>query len=182
MSIVEVIKTENNNTKIPQILKTKCKEVENIDDSVKEVIKNLKDTLKNHIPPGAGLSAPQIGVDLRICLVKKFRMVGQQEKITDHILINPTITNYSTPTDIRWEGCLSIPDTYGKVQRSKQLSVIAQDENGEKIKIKASGYFARVIQHEVDHLNGVLFTDKVIGQTATENELDQIFETSENSN
>lgn len=179
MSIVEIVKTDQNNNKIPQILQTKCAKVGQVDDSVAEIIKNLLDTIKNSSIPAAGLSAPQIGVNRRICIIRKFKPNPnnpEEDLATDIVLINPEITGKSKSTDIAWEGCLSIPHLYGRVQRAEKVNVIALNENGDKIKIKASGYLARVIQHEVDHLDGILFTQKVIGKLITEEELDRRIE------
>ena len=75
---------------------------------------------------------------------------------------------------IGWEGCLSIPNVYGKVKRAKRIKVEYIDEKGEKRKLKAEGFFARTIQHEMDHLDGILFTTKVIGKTYTEEEMERL--------
>lgn len=168
------------------ILKEPCKEVTEFDAELKDFIVDLIDSLNSaHDPPGAGLSAPQIGVSKRICVARRFyeseeyvddetQKNEETQKYKDYVLINPKITSASNATEIKWEACLSIPDVYGMVQRHKRITVKAQDENGNPLKIKASGFFARVIQHEIDHLDGVLFTSKVIGETKTEEELDQI--------
>ena len=79
-------------------------------------------------------------------------------------------------TDIDWEGCLSVPDQYGKVQRYKKLKVNYEDTKGNKMRIKAHGMLARVIQHEIDHLDGILFTDKLIEDAVSETEFDRLYE------
>lgn len=94
----------------------------------------------------------------------------------DIILINPKITQKSSETELDWEGCLSVPDRYGLVERYKKIKITAKDLNGNKLKIKAEGFFARTIQHETDHLDGVLFTSKVVGKTLTQKEFDKIVE------
>ncbi|MFZ5425299.1 MAG: peptide deformylase [Patescibacteria group bacterium] len=170
MAKVPVIQAPN------EILNAKCTPV-GANENVQELVANLLDTLRSQRnPEGAGLAAPQIGINKRVCIVRKYATSkdSEIESFKEYVLINPEITSMSDATDIKWEGCLSIPDTYGKVQRAKRVKVIALNEKGEKIKIKAEGFFARVIQHEVDHLNGILFTSKTIGETLTEKELDSL--------
>lgn len=161
------------------ILTTPTKRVSKIDDEAKEVIQDLLDTLAHaRDPEGAGLAAPQIGSNLRICVVRRFIKDPNNPEVEltkDHVLINPKITDMSAETEINWEGCLSIPDKYGKVPRFKKLKVKAQDENGEDVKYNASGFFGRVMQHEIDHLDGVLFTSRAVGKVLTEKELDDLY-------
>ena len=96
--------------------------------------------------------------------------------IEEFILINPKITETSKETEIDWEGCLSVPDKYGKVERYRKIKVTAQTLDGNTIHISAKNLFARVIQHEVDHLDGILFTSRIVGETITEAELDKLYE------
>lgn len=118
----------------------------------KEFMKNLGETmLKND---GMGLAAPQVDRLVRIIMVK----VGDMTRI----YINPRITKKSWRKDIVEEGCLSIPGIYEKVRRPIAISLEFLDLNAKKHKIKASGLSARVIQHEVDHLDGILFIDKTL--------------------
>ncbi len=176
MAVVPIIVTKNNNTEVPAVLTTKCAKVEKIDETTKKIVRDILDTAQNESnPQAAGLAAPQIGVAKKICLVRKFHRAGQEELIKNYILINPVITNKSTAKDIKWEACLSVPNTYGKVERAKRITVTAQNENGENIKIKADGFFARVIQHEVDHLDGILFTTKIVGKPLTESDYEKQF-------
>ncbi len=157
--------------KIPaQILKTKCDAVKDITPEVKGIATDLLDTFRHPETHGVGLAAPQIGHNLAMCVVAKHI---KDQKSQEFLLINPRITNLSPATDVTWEGCLSIPDLYCKVQRSKSVTVEYKDLEGISQRIKATGFFARVIQHEVDHLNGVLITDKCIGEPLTEKELDE---------
>ncbi len=170
--------------KIPDaILTRKARETE-IDQETKELAKDLIETVNAQInPKGAGLAAPQIGVSKRVCVVKKFTPDPgnpENELETNFILINPEIISASETQDTGWEGCLSIPDTYGEVIRSKRIKVRSLDLNGGEFTLKADGFFARVVQHEIDHLNGILFTSKVIGKTYTEKELDELDAQEEN--
>lgn len=101
---------------------------------------------------GVGLAAPQIGKNIRVAVVN-----------TDEgpiCLINPKITKKSILKEWGEEGCLSVPDVFGQVKRHKKITCQYQDQTGKKINLKAEGLFARVIQHELDHLDGILFIDK----------------------
>lgn len=117
-----------------------------------------------HSGDGAGIAAPQVGKNIRICIIGK-NAIKLDKKTTaqtnqDLILINPVWTKTNIKKWWDTEGCLSIPKTYGKVKRYKNISVKAWDKDGKEINFEASNFFARVIQHEVDHLDGVLFIDK----------------------
>ena len=101
---------------------------------------------------GIGLAAPQIGKSIRLALVKTDEGVLP--------LINPRILRKSFKKELSEEGCLSIPKVYGNIKRSTSITVEIEDKDGKKVKFKAKGLFARVILHEVDHLDGVLFIDK----------------------
>jgi len=116
---------------------------------------------------GIGLAAPQVGVNIRIFSIGK-DAIPKRHKIwkslggewRDLIFINPEWGKTSKKTTTEMEGCLSVPGVFGKVKRWKDIEVTAQDSFGEKFTFDASNFFARVIQHETDHLNGILFIDK----------------------
>jgi peptide deformylase len=156
----------------------KTEKVRQIDQAVSDVAKDLVDTVRvAKDPEGAGLSANQMGVSKRMCVVRNFFKDPQNpDKILseDIVLINPKIVSRSKETEVDWEGCLSVPDVYGKVERFQKVKVSALGVDGKDIKLKVSGFLARTVQHEIDHLDGILFTEKVIGQTITEEELDKI--------
>ncbi|MFC1700286.1 peptide deformylase [Patescibacteria group bacterium] len=161
-----------------KLLEDPTEKVGEITDYIKDVASHLMDTvLKAKDPEGAGLSANQIGVNKKMCVVRNFYKDPKtgNENSEDTILINPKVISHSNETEMGWEGCLSVPDTYGQVPRFKKLKVKAKGLDGKKIRITASGYFARVIQHELDHLNGILFTERVQGKTITEEELEKLF-------
>lgn len=105
---------------------------------------------------GIGLAANQVGKDLSIFVIDK--KLAEENNVPD-VFINPEITEYSKETDEREEGCLSIPDFWVPVKRSKKIKIKAADENGNKIKFKTRGFLARVLQHETDHLSGVTIKD-----------------------
>lgn len=162
------------------ILREKSSKVGGITNEVKTIAKNLLDTLdKAKEPEGSGLAAPQLGILKRIIAVRDFLPDPQdpQKYLTqDHILINPRIISSSKETQKVLEGCLSVPNIYGKVERPKKIKIKAIDLEGNETRFKATGYLSSVIQHEIDHLDGVLFTDKVIGETYTEQELESMEE------
>ncbi len=101
---------------------------------------------------GVGLAAPQIGLNIRLIVVR--------HKDNDIVMINPEILKKSLFKEWDEEGCLSVPGVFGQVKRHKKLTVRYLDGDGKSQQLEAEGFFARVIQHEVDHLNGVLFIDK----------------------
>jgi len=111
--------------------------------------KDLIESMKEH--GGLGIAAPQIGISLRVVII--------DTKQGPLALFNPEISAFSWRKKTDEEGCLSVPGVYGMVKRSMKISVCAYSHAGEKINFKAEGLFARVIQHEVDHLDGILFID-----------------------
>lgn len=127
-------------------------------EKVRRVIEDMKAALASQ-SDGVGLAAPQIAVPLRIFLVSK-RIFGD-DVTKDAVFINPTITKFSK--EKKWmegEGCLSVRWVYGKVQRSTKVTIRAYDEEGQIFERGAGGLLAHIFQHEVDHLDGILFIDK----------------------
>lgn len=110
---------------------------------------------------GVGLAAPQIGKNIRLVVINSKDGVFP--------LINPKFIKKSWARELGQEGCLSIPGVFGKVKRHKKISLTFYDRNGNKIKMTAEGMMARVIQHEVDHLDGILFIDKATAIEKVEN-------------
>ncbi|MBU0670551.1 peptide deformylase, partial [Patescibacteria group bacterium] len=106
---------------------------------------------------GIGLAAPQIGQSIQLCVIGKSAVPNGK----DLILINPKITYYSKKTTLAEEGCLSLPGVEADVERPAKIRLKGVDKNGEKITLKAKGLFARVLQHEIDHLEGILFIDRI---------------------
>lgn len=177
MSVVPIIKAPN------QALNTKCEKVKDFDEQTKKIVTDLMDTLLNaRNPEGAGLAAPQIGILKRICIVRNFyKDVEDPGKTASQeiVLINPKIISKSKETDVDWEACLSIPDTYGEVERASKIKVKAYDVEGHELRVNASGYLSRIIQHEIDHLDGILFTSKTLGKILSEKELEELYEIDE---
>ena len=176
MSVVPILIDPN------EYLHKVCDEIIEFDDVLKNLVQNLLDTVRGaRNPEGAGLAAPQVGVLKRVCVVRDITdTVGTDGSIIieDRVLINPRLVKVSNDKDVGWEGCLSIPDTYALVERANKIKVEAYDVDGKKFRIKADGFFARVIQHEMDHLEGKLITDsdKLIGKTLTQEGFDQMLE------
>lgn len=147
-------------TKLPnKILSSKIKMVSMEDvkrGSYKELISNMREAMKEH--QGVGLAANQIDKDLSIFVIDA--KLAEEFEVPDAYL-NPEITEYSKDADEMEEGCLSIPTYYVLIPRSKKIKLKFIDENGEKRKIKARGFLARVLQHETDHLNGLTIKNRV---------------------
>jgi len=128
------------------------------DPKFSQLITDLTETMYDK--DGVGIAAPQVGQSVKICVIAKD---FTPEKTSDLILINPVWEKRTKARVSGEEGCLSVPHTYGKVRRYKKISVKALSENGTPIIFDANDFFARIIQHEVDHLNGILFIDKAKG-------------------
>jgi peptide deformylase len=121
------------------------------DPKIQRLILEMAKTMEAE--KGVGLAAPQVGSDLRICTIQADDDV--------YVLINPKIKSSSRKKDIFEEGCLSFPGKFFPVERAIKVKVQARDAEGRKMKIKADGLFARVLQHEIDHLDGILVIDRV---------------------
>jgi peptide deformylase len=133
------------------VLREKAKKVARVDASIQRLIDDLTETMLD--APGAGLAANQIGVPLRVCVVK-----GDDNQIWG--LVNPEIIK-SDGTQVGYEGCLSYPGWVGEVVRAETVVVKGRNRRGKEVRIKSEGFTARAFQHELDHLDGVLFTDKL---------------------
>ena len=138
-----------------KILRRKANPVAVVDDGVRALIRDLFDSLAE--ADGVGLAAPQIGVSRRVIIVD----IANAEPIVPPIaLVNPVI-DIGQGMITAEEGCLSIPDVYGDVARYTNIDVSALDQDGEPFKFNADGFYARVLQHEIHHLDGKLFIDYV---------------------
>lgn len=133
------------------VLREQAKSIDKINSSIYKLLDNLTDTMYND--KGVGLAAPQIGVSKRVVVADLGE--GALE------LINPLILE-SSGEEIDIEGCLSIPGVFGEVPRAKRVIVKWLDRKGRELEIEAKGFPARILQHEIDHLEGILFTDKAI--------------------
>jgi peptide deformylase len=132
------------------VLRQKAKRVRTIDRSIKKLVADMLETL--HADEGrAGLAAPQVGVSLRVTVI------GLPDE-EDIVLINPEIVKRKGERRVT-EGCLSLPGYMGEITRSETVTVKAMDLNGKPIRIKAEGLLAQALEHEIDHMNGMIYID-----------------------
>jgi peptide deformylase len=142
------------------VLKKLCRPVDAIDAEIAGLVDDLLDTM--HAGPGSvGVAAPQIGVTLRVCVVDVSNSkLGRENNHGQLVMINPEIIARDGAAIMR-EGCMSVPDYTGDVERATQLTVRFTDAEGTAREISPSGFEAVAIQHEMDHLDGVLFLDRI---------------------
>jgi peptide deformylase len=138
------------------LLRQPAKPVDRVTPEIRNLIREMRQKMKQW--HGVGLAAPQIGVDKRIFVAEIGYTPETEGKFC--VLINPEIISRSAKTNEMEEGCLSIPGKAGTISRHERITIQGLDEMGKKKKIKASGFWARVFQHEVDHLEGKLFIDR----------------------
>lgn len=158
MAVLDVVKLPDS------ILRQKTYPVTKFDEELQQLIDDMIDTMRD--APGVGLAAPQIGKPLKLTVIETLADVDEDgneiEGTRDlFVIANPEIvwTSRSEVTGI--EGCLSIPGYVGEVERFEAIRVRAQDRHGKKIKLRLKDWTARIFQHEIDHLNGVLYIDKL---------------------
>lgn len=149
-----------------RVLRQPAKRIAKIDDSIRTLIKEMLQTM--YSADGIGLAAPQVGVNKQLIVID---CEPDKDDNPALVLINPKITRHSSQTCNSDEGCLSIPGVYLEVNRPEAIEVAYKDENGKPQKLQASGLLARAIQHEMDHLNGVMFVDRVTNEIALTQEL-----------
>ena len=142
------------------ILREKAKRIKTFDANLKKLVADMFETMHENI--GVGLAAPQIGQSIRLLVAELEPDPKEGERGFKVALCNPEIVKANEEMEEGPEGCLSIPGWVGEVPRHTSITVKAQTPEGKEVRIKADNYFARVLQHEIDHLNGVLFTDRVV--------------------
>lgn len=135
------------------VLRQKARKVARVDTSIVRLLDDLAETM--YAAPGAGLAANQIGIPLRVCVVK-----GDDNQ--HYGLVNPALVK-GEGSQVGYEGCLSFPGWVGEVERCETVVVKGLNRKGKEVRIKSSGFTARAFQHELDHLDGVLFTDRLTG-------------------
>jgi peptide deformylase len=159
------------------VLREKAKPVRKITPEIQTLIDDMIDTMRE--APGVGLAAPQVGVGIQMIVVEYAEGSENDDPETDedieptppalgspgrpkklYAVINPEITRQSKETELGNEGCLSIPDYMGEVERFNTVTVKGIDRHGKSFKLKTKGWMARIFQHEIDHINGVLFIDR----------------------
>ena len=144
------------------VLRRKAHSITKVDKTLQTLIDDMVETMRD--APGVGLAAPQIGLSERLIVVEYFERAEDEEKedAPKKVLavLNPEIIKASEEKLMGVEGCLSIPGLVGEVERHASIQVKGLNRHGKPTKIKAEGWLARIFQHEIDHLNGVLFTDR----------------------
>lgn len=158
MSLLPVVTIHDNNP----ILRQRAREVEHFSDpELQKLIDTMIPTM--YEKDGIGLAAPQVNQGIRLIVTTPDPHNFEYFKESQHealVLINPTITRHSFFKEFGDEGCLSVPNLFGSVKRWKSVHISYYDRNGTKKTLKASGLQARVFQHEIDHIDGILFIDK----------------------
>jgi peptide deformylase len=144
VAILEIITRDN-----PR-LRLRARRVPKVDDSVRRLMDDMVDTMLD--APGVGLAANQVDVQLRVIVMKVDNQL--------YSLANPEVVR-SSGEQIGYEGCLSVPGYIGEVARAEKVTIKALNRNGKEVRIKGEGLLARAIQHEIDHLDGILFIDRL---------------------
>ena len=139
-------------------LRKKADPVTDFGEETQQLIEDMIITL--HQESGAGLAAPQVNVSQQVILVEFGSEEDETIPPTLYVAVNPKITRFSQELVVGAEGCLSIPGLMGEVERSQEIVMEGKDRFGEPLKMRLSGWVARIFQHEVDHLNGILYTDR----------------------
>lgn len=158
MNRSDIISLPNNH------LRGRSKKVGLVTDEIKKIIDNMKiatldwEESRDH-EVGVALAAIQVNIPLRIVVIRN-DFDNKNDK-TFTVFINPEITKYEGRIEQDYEGCLSVPDIYGKVPRHSKVRVRAQDEAGRFFRVTAEGFLARIFQHEIDHTNGIVFIDRI---------------------
>lgn len=150
------------------VLRTPAKRISKVDDAVRELARDMLRSM--YTAKGIGLAAPQVGVHKQLLVID---LDPDNPASPPMVLINPEIRSFGSGVDTYEEGCLSIPGVYLNVVRPTVVEVSFRDEMGRPQKLKADGLLARCIQHEMDHLNGVLFVDRVTDELSLNQELQE---------
>lgn len=149
-----------------RVLRQPAKRVAKVDDEIRQIVRQMLQTMYSE--DGIGLAAPQVAINKQIVVIDIDPENPEHQPL---VLINPTIKSFGNAIVVSQEGCLSIPGVYLDVQRPEAIEVSFKDEQGRPRTIQATGLLSRAIQHEIDHLNGVLFVDRVNNQLALTQEL-----------
>ncbi len=155
MALREIVTVPN------EVLRRKAHKITTFDKDLQKIIDDMVETMRE--APGVGLAAPQVGLLDRLIVVE----YDEDDEVEDspkklYVVVNPEIIKASEETEMGIEGCLSIPGLVGEVERSLAVVIKGQNRRGQPLKFKAEGWLARIFQHEIDHLDGVLYTDKAV--------------------
>jgi peptide deformylase len=140
------------------VLRKKARKVVEFGSELQNLIDDMIETMR--VAPGVGLAAPQVGVSSRVIVVEFGDEEDEEAPKKLYVVINPEIARASSETVTGIEGCLSVPEMVGSVERLESVTIRGLNRRNQPIKIKASGWLARIFQHEIDHLDGVLFVDR----------------------
>jgi peptide deformylase len=152
MSVLEIVS-------LPQaILRHKAHKVSDFGPDFQELVDNMIETMRQ--APGVGLAAPQVGESIRLIVVEYGDEDDEEIPPKLYVMANPDITRTSQDTLLGTEGCLSVPGIQGDVERFESLTVKGLNRHGQPMTVKAKGWLARIFQHEIDHLDGILFVDR----------------------
>lgn len=170
MAIREIITLPN------KTLRRKARKVTSFGSELQTLIEDMLETMR--AAPGVGLAAPQVNVPLRVIVVE-FKEIENEEEDEEtppklYIMVNPEISRSSAEKEIGTEGCLSIPRIAGDVERPSLVTVKGFNRHGQPVKVKTKGWMARIFQHEIDHLDGILFVDRAEKVWQIEGETTQI--------
>jgi peptide deformylase len=139
-------------------LRRKAHKVKDFGPGLQTLIDDMVETMR--VAPGVGLAATQINISLRVIVVEYGDEDDEEVSLKLYTIVNPEISHYSAETVIGTEACLSVPGIAGEVERPEAIIVKGFNRHGQALKIKADGWLARIFQHEIDHLDGVLFVDR----------------------
>jgi peptide deformylase len=153
------------------VLRKKARKVSEFDDDLQKLIDDMVETMRD--APGVGLAAPQVGVSQRVIVVEYGDEEDENAPLKLYLVVNPEIARSSQELVMGTEGCLSVPGFAGEVERMESITIKGQNRAGQSMRIKAKGWLARIFQHEIDHLDGVLFTDRSKNVYRTEEEIGQ---------
>jgi peptide deformylase len=154
------------------VLRKKARKVKDFGQDLQTIIDDMVETMRE--APGVGLAAPQVDVSLRVIVVEFGDENDEEVPPKLYTVVNPEVVRVSDETDVGAEGCLSIPGFMGDVERSTSVTVKGQNRQGKSIRIKAKGWLARIFLHEIDHIDGVLFTDRAERVWKIEQETTQV--------
>ncbi len=178
MTLLDIVTLPN------KILRNRTQPVTKFDAQLQVLIDDMIETMRD--APGVGLAAPQIGQSIKLTVIETLPEIDEEGNEIEgsrelYVIANPEIVWTSRKMVDGIEGCLSIPGYLGEVERYDAIRVRAQDRNGKKIKLRLDGWTARIFQHEIDHLNGVLYIDRLTSEENfwTEEEFEAIQEAAE---
>lgn len=148
-----------------EVLRRKARLVTDFGENLQTLLDDMVETMRQ--APGVGLAAPQVGVAERVIVVEYYENEEDEDREDEqpapkrlYTLVNPEITRASQEMEVGAEGCLSIPGVMGDVERHLAITVRAQNRRGQPVTLRLKDWTARIFQHEIDHLNGILFTDR----------------------